>query len=159
MLPSTFGPTDMETPSAIREIMTFLATARPSATVAFRRLARSALTAAGDLDALARSLGFRALGDRWLEIERPAAAQLIARALETNLAYDWSGEMEADHAGRIATAFLDCFPLAASPRCFTNGAFISHGWSGHKVAPATSETGVGVVSDDAVGLLWVEDED
>jgi hypothetical protein len=116
----------METPSAVREITAFLVDARPSATVGFRRRRGAAVTVVDDLDGLARSLGFRALGGQWIEIDRGAAERLIVRVLGTNLAYDWAEEMEPGEAQRIGAAFLACFPGAAA-RFFTNGAFTSYG--------------------------------
>jgi hypothetical protein len=129
---------------------------RPSATVAF--LSRASPDVTGELDRIAQSVGFHGLGNRWHELTREEAMQLLIRALQFDLAYSSGEEMTQARAENFATQFINRFSTPG--RWFTNGTFTPTGWSGWgKVGNATFETGVAALSDELVGILWVEDED
>lgn len=126
---------------------------RPSATVAvFERCATNPRDA---LDEFVASLGFRAIGNGWRELDKDEAIALLRRVLQLNLAYDVS-EMEPEQADLVAQ---DSLEMAGAAKYFTNGAFSGSGWAGHKVAPGTFDTGVAWVGSERIGILWVEDED
>lgn len=146
----------MDEPGVANAFTRLLVEERPSATVAF--LARAQADAAAELDRLARSVGFRGLGERWREINRDDAVRLLVRILRFNLAYRRSEEMTERRARDLAVHFVGSFTTPA--RWFTNGTFTPAGWSGWgKVGNTTFDAGVAALSDDLVGMLWVEDED
>lgn len=126
---------------------------RPSATIAasWRRGTNSREA----LDMFVESLGFRAIGKGWRQLNEDEASALLRRVLEHDLAYD-TAEMESEQAAALAE---ECLDLAGAADYFTNGEFTTNGWAGHTVAPGTFETGVAWVGADRVGILWVQDED
>jgi hypothetical protein len=126
---------------------------RPSATIAVSR--RCVPDPREALDIFAASLGFQAIGNGWRQLNKNEAAALLRRVLERDLAYG-AAEMEPEQA--IALAH-ECLDLAGVADYFTNGAFTNGGWAGHKVAPATFDTGIAWVGAERVGILWVQDED
>lgn len=134
-------------------LVTQLHRLRPSATLAVCQ--RPACGPRESLDLVAVSLGFRAIGERWRQIDKVQAAALVSRILARDLAYDTAG-MEPWVAEALAG---ECLLVAGEANFFTNGEFSENGWGGHKVAPATFETGVAWVSAGSVGVLWVQDED
>ena len=129
---------------------------------------RAGFPAAGDsrhvVDALARAKGFQALGEKWRELTREEAHRAIGAVLHRDMAYD-AEIMTSEKAASLAEEFLARFSPPAW--FFTNGAFpsaeeqLTTGWRGSwdPITKATFDTGAVAVSDDAVGLLWVEDED
>jgi hypothetical protein len=128
---------------------------------------RSAIGAegAGDreaCDALTSALGFRTLGGAWVVLDQPHAHQVAYEVLWRDLAYLYE-IMEPAVADDLASAFLAHFD--ADARFFTNFTCLdptfgvggnSQGWA---VTEATSETGIIVVDQRRVGMLWVEDQD
>lgn len=126
---------------------------RPEATFAVS--GRSASNPRDALDQFVASLGFQAIGAGWRELDKNEATALLRRVLELNLAYK-DYEMEPEQAALVAREYME---LSGAAKYFTNGTFSDNGWSGHKVAPGTFETGVAWVGADRIGILWVEDED
>jgi hypothetical protein len=115
----------------------------------------------GVADALARGLGFRALGPGWQELARGEARATLAAVLARNLAYETALMAEAEAYG-LADEFLGRFGTGA--RFFTNGdlgtraaGVPSAGWD--PLTEATFDTGVVVVDADRAALFWFEDED
>jgi hypothetical protein len=145
----------VDDPPVVNEFTKLLSEERPSATVAF--LSRAGADATAELDRVAQSVGFRGLGERWHEITREEASRLLTRVLRFDLAYS-SEAMTETRADDFAARFVNRFSTPA--RWFTNGTFTPTGWGGWgRVGNATFETGVAALSDELVGILWVEDED
>jgi hypothetical protein len=127
---------------------------RPSAKIAASK--RRATNPREALDMFVESLGFRTIGMCWRQLDKDEANALLKRVLERDMAYYDGAEMESEQAAALAE---ECLDLAGAADYFTNGSFSKNGWSGHKVAPGTFETGVAWVAAERVGILWVQDED
>lgn len=138
---------------SVNQLAARLSELRPTATIAVSR--RYATNPREALDVLAASLGFRAIGARWRQLTKDEAADLLRRVLEHDLAYN-GAEMEPEEAMALAD---ECLEIAGAADYFTNGAFTSTGWAGHKVAPGTFDTGIAWTGAECVGILWVRDED
>jgi len=77
---------------------------RPAAM--FAVLSRADSNSYEALDRLANLVGFRAIGRKWLRIDKDQATLLLKRVLESDLAYD-SVEMDPDQAKLLADQFLE----------------------------------------------------
>jgi hypothetical protein len=128
-----------------------------------RRLAAPA-DPAPVLDALAASLGYRALGAGWIEIPRRIAAKVLLHVIGGELAYPEEVVPPAE-AESLAGRFLALFPEGT--RYFTNGAVSGDfavydragdevlGWRSLSEAPL--DNGVAAVGGSRAGLIWAED--
>jgi hypothetical protein len=90
----------------------------------------------------------------WRRIERADAEQHLRYVLHHDLAYD-SVVMDEEVASRVTRSFLGLFGLDAE--CFTNHDFDEKGspGSGTPILDSTFEGGIGVVSGQRAGLLFV----
>jgi hypothetical protein len=113
-------------------------------------------------DALTRSLGFRTLGANWVALSAGQGYQVAYEVLWRDLAY-LEEIMDREAAEDLARLFLAHFD--ADARFFTNFICLdptfgvggnSEGWA---VTEETAETGIIVVDQRRVGMLWVEDPD
>lgn len=113
-------------------------------------------------DALTRSLGFRTLGPHWVALSAEQGYQVAYEVLWRDLAY-LEEIMDREAAEDLARGFLAHFDAHA--RFFTNFICLdptfrvggnSEGWP---VTEETAETGIVVVDQLRVGMLWVEDPD
>ncbi|MEM6553350.1 MAG: hypothetical protein AAF750_14630 [Planctomycetota bacterium] len=104
-------------------------------------------------------LTFSGLGDKWHETTKCNAQSTLCYMLSNDLAFN-SLEIPNDDAEALTNEFLALFETNA--RFFTNGQFDfdSAGWSGWgRVTDATFETGIVVVDEVHIGILWCHDED
>jgi hypothetical protein len=116
------------------------------------------------LDALAEALGYRALGDGWVEVPRRIAAKVLLHVIGGELAYP-EEVVPRPEAEALAGRFLALFPEGS--RYFTNGAVSGDfaiydragaevlGWRSLSEAPL--DNGVAALGGGRVGLLWAED--
>jgi len=99
------------------------------------------------------------LDDALEQIDAATARAVIASILVKTLAYDsdWVERADAEH---VASIFVACFSDDAD--FWTNGELSRRDRSARSWSPLTSatfDTGVLAVDDEAVGILWVTDED
>jgi hypothetical protein len=104
-------------------------------------------------------LGYSEIGDRWRQINRETAQQILNFILNQNLAYA-EQSMTITDAETIADKFLNFF----NDNCqfFTNALFNDNysrlaEWD--SITESTFDTGVVIVSNEKIGILWVQDED
>ena len=112
-------------------------------------------------DALAIALGLQALGEAWVALEQARACQVASDVLWHDLAYRFE-IMDRLQAEELSRDFLTHF--APDARFFSNFAsmgaeveVLENGWN--PLTDATFDTGIVVVDQNRVGILWVEDED
>jgi len=107
--------------------------------------------------------GFKALGQRWIEIGARAAEKVAIAILSNDLAYN-AQIMLSDDAELLAKRFMAMF--CESVRCFTNGTHVpqdaratkvSLGWM--PISSTAFDAGIVCIDHARVGMLWVEDED
>ncbi len=104
------------------------------------------------LDEFVATLGFRGLGEAWIELSIQAAKTLAKELLFKDLAYSVA-MMSEDEAAMLAERFFNLFD--PSVRCFTNSN-LSGSWP---ITDATFDAGVVCLGSLRIGILWVEDED
>lgn len=116
------------------------------------------------LDALAAELGYRSLGEHWIEIPRRIALKLLTHLIGGELAYPVE-VVPPTQAEELARRFLALFPRGA--RYFTNGAVSGDfaiyasdgreilGWRSLSEAPL--DNGVVALGAERIALLWAED--
>lgn len=133
-------------------------------TLELRRLAGATEEAAPALDALAAEVGYRGLGDAWIQVPRRIAAKILRHLIGGELAYP-EEVVPDEQAEALASRFLALFPEGS--RYFTNGAVSGDfavydqggaevlGWRSISAAPL--DTGVVALGGGRVGLLWAED--
>ena len=150
-----------------RELFGEIADKRSLGTVTTAAIPRDPGRSARDAaDQIASSQTFRQLGDRWLEVDDPTAYKIVARLLRKDMAYGVP-IMAPEEAARLAHEFM---LLTGTPRvCLTNGGWLEDpistspttkiGPSWDPITESTFDAGVIFVDEDAVVMLWVEDED
>ena len=118
-------------------------------------------------DDAAREFGIRPLGERWRNVDRETATQVLFSLLIEDMAYS-SPRLEREQAIAVIGEFLGKFSDGAL--FFTNGNW-EQGWKkaedgirsvGPSWEPATSATfdgGVIALDPKRSGILWLEDED
>ncbi|MBP1933011.1 hypothetical protein [Ammoniphilus resinae] len=98
---------------------------------------------------------------RWKEVDRKTAGRILEYILSVDMAYDIKLKSKplADQLGRY---FLNQFHFDA--KYYTNGDFEEktgflriRGWI--PVTASTFDTGVVVMDEDRIGILWTEDDD
>jgi hypothetical protein len=111
------------------------------------------------VDSFVMQLGFSGIGDRWKHIDRESAQKILHFILSKNLAYS-EASMTVTDAESISDKFINLFQ--DNCQFFTNGIF-NHNYSRitewDSIAESTFDTGVVIVSNDRIGILWVQDED
>lgn len=111
------------------------------------------------IDTLVTQMGCTGIGDRWKEIGKKAAEKIIIRVLTKDLAYS-SKIGSSTKAAEVLAEILNFFP--GDRQFFTNALFsddYSEISSWDSITQATFDTGVVIVSDRKIGILWVKDED
>ena len=116
-------------------------------------------------DRVAESVGYKAIGTRWVRLDRDGATRVLLRVLQQDLAYD-SSVMQFEEADRLAQAFLAHVGTGAV--YFTNGSWVETwqprepgaiGLTWKSLSEATFDAGVLAVGEHVAAILWVEDED
>ena len=112
------------------------------------------------VDSFVMQLGFSGIGDRWKHINRESAQKILNFILNKNLAYSSEESITVTDAESIADRFMNLFK--DNSQFFTNAIF-NHNYSGltewDSIAESTFDTGVVIVSNERIGILWVQDED
>lgn len=115
------------------------------------------------LDEFVATLGFRGMGEAWIEVSIQSAKTLAREILFKDLAYGVA-MMSEDEAALLAERFFALFD--ASVRCFTNGNLVVRDadptevpGSWNPITEATVDAGVVCLGSSRIGILWVEDED
>ena len=91
------------------------------------------------------------------QINRKEAAQQAVLVLNRDLAYGVE-VMTKPEAQQIASSFLNCFERP-TVRYFTNGERIGNNWAGNPISDSTFDQGIIALNDEAIGILWAQDED
>ena len=104
-------------------------------------------------------LGYADIGDRWKQINRESAQKILNFILTKNLAYS-EASMTITDAEKIVDRFMSVFQ--DNCQFFTNAIF-SNNYSSlaewDSITESTFDTGVVIVSNQRIGILWVQDED
>lgn len=117
------------------------------------------------LDSFVTRFGFLGINDRWNEIEFLNARRIMFRIVRTDLAYDLP-QVPEEVANTLVEEIIKTLDADVGSRYFTNGEYykpISRapgiGPSWQPITNATFDSGVVVLADQSIGLVWVEDED
>ena len=114
------------------------------------------------LDSFVVGLGFRPIGEHWLEVDAKEARQGLARIIGFDLAYH-AATMEWALACDLAGRFMEQFSVTA--RYFTNAepwVISSTGGRSQRSSPLTDATfdeAFLAVDNEHIGILLVMDED
>ncbi|ARV61590.1 hypothetical protein BZZ01_25855 [Nostocales cyanobacterium HT-58-2] len=111
------------------------------------------------INSFVTQLGYSSLGDRWKEIKREEAQQILVFILTKDLAYS-TKLMTLEEAKEIDAKLFSFFQ--SDCKFFTNAVFVSNysamsAWD--SLTKATFDTGVVILSDRLIGIVWVQDED
>ena len=111
------------------------------------------------VDSFVRQLGFSGIGDRWKQINRKSAQKILIFILNKNLAYA-EESIAINDAETIANRFMILF----EDNCqFLTNAIFNNNYSRltewDSITESTFDTGVVIVSNERIGILWVQDED
>ena len=117
------------------------------------------------IDDALRRIRLKPLGHQWQLVSRPAALQHLSSALHANLVFQIERLPLAD-AQQIATTFLNLLPSA---RPYTNGLLPPpkpkpYSTSSARIHPpnitsSLLDTGLVLINDIHILLLWLEDND
>ncbi|GAB1539852.1 hypothetical protein NUACC21_25200 [Scytonema sp. NUACC21] len=111
------------------------------------------------IDSFIRQQGCYNIGDRWREISKEEAEQILKFIMIKDLAYSVE-LMTPQEAQQISSKLLSIF--TGNCKFFTNASFVDN-YSGmsewDSITESTFDTGVIIVSPDRIGMLWVKDED
>lgn len=111
-----------------------------------------------EIDDYVQSLDFTGLGDRWMTVSRQVAIEILLSILTHDLAYR-SKMMEISEAMTYANSLLSFYTHKI--QFFTNGDLFQdngvQGWN--PISKSTFDTGIVIVDEDQIGIVWVEDED
>ncbi|MBW4612110.1 MAG: hypothetical protein KME21_02295 [Desmonostoc vinosum HA7617-LM4] len=111
------------------------------------------------LNLFVTQLGYFDIDNKWLKINQEEAKKISLLVMTKDLAY--RGEiMDIEAAEQISTQIFNLF--AKDCQFFTNAIFVDNysaisSWN--PVTPATFDTGIIILSNTKIGMLWVEDED
>jgi hypothetical protein len=123
--------------------------------------ARASVTAL--IDEYVATFGFKGLDDGWVEIRQQDARQIATAVLYEDLA-SHTEVMNEQQASELAHRFISLF--GTGTEYYTNGNLVlpsadkngvPGGWN--PITSATFDSGVICVSEDRIGILWVQDED
>ncbi|HAX75365.1 MAG TPA: hypothetical protein DCY88_05915 [Cyanobacteria bacterium UBA11372] len=111
------------------------------------------------VDSFVMQLGFSGIGDRWKQINRKSAQKILIFILNKNLAYA-EESIAINDAETIANRFMILF----EDNCqFLTNAIFNNNYSRltewDSITESTFDTGVVIVSNERIGILWVQDED
>ena len=120
-----------------------------------RRLQEAQPDARHAVDEYVRSLGFSAIGEQWIEIDRNRAEAILSHFLSHDMAYG-TVLMPVERARKMAGDYLDLFG-EDSASFFTNREGRAGTWT--PISQATFDTGIVALDEEGIGILWVEDED
>lgn len=121
-----------------------------------------------ELDQIAESIKFKGIGNKWIELTRTEAINLLEKTLLEDMAYH-SKVMPPSTAQRFANQFIEKF--SSTSRFFTNGTWgnsaetisekVTIGASWTPITEATFDTGVICLDFEKkqFGILWIQDED
>ncbi|NMG22250.1 hypothetical protein [Brasilonema bromeliae] len=111
------------------------------------------------LDLFVSQLGYSSLGLRWKEVNQGEAQKILKFIMTKDLAYSVQ-LMSLEEAEKIVVKLFQIFP--GNCKFFTNALFRNN-YSGisawDSITKATFDTGIIVVSERRIGILWVQDED
>ena len=112
-----------------------------------------------DADALAISLGKQPAGTDWCELPKTEARAHLAIALQVDLCYTSTRVMEEQPAKAFADQFLKLDKpvaiLTNTSESFGNTWPIQSGWTFRPIADGTTDTGLVLVGESAVAMLWL----
>ncbi len=108
------------------------------------------------LDRFVQTLGFKGLGEQWVEMNRSDAQTMLTKLLHKDLAYG-SEIMTYHRARRLSNRFVRLFGDEA--RYFTNTKYINSRRSWSPITKSTFDAGIICVDEEHIGIAWVEDED
>lgn len=104
-------------------------------------------------------LGLSGIGDRWKEISQEDAQKILIFALTKNLAYS-EELMPLGDANKISDRLIKLFK---NNRLFFTNATFQNSYSRltewNSITESTFDTGVVIVSNERIGIIWVQDED
>lgn len=111
------------------------------------------------VNSFVNQLGCSSLGNYWKQINQEQAKKILTAVLNKDLAYSQESMKLAD-AQKLADKFISFFQNNC--QFFTNAEFTSNysrllEWN--PITEATFDSGVVIVSNERIGLLWLEDED
>jgi hypothetical protein len=113
------------------------------------------------LDSYVASLGLHGIGERWTQIQRSYAKEIMTNILHRALvySYEWMPLNEAHSFPSQILGFFD----RKKVRCYTNWRRYRYGYfkfyTSASVSPGLVDKGVVFVDDKRIGLLWVGDFD
>jgi hypothetical protein len=110
------------------------------------------------LDLFVSQFGYFGLGVRWKEVNQEDAQKILSFIMTKDLAYSVP-LMSLEEAENIIVKLFQIFP--GHCKFFTNASFRNNGFgiSWDSITKATFDTGIIVVNDRRIGILWVQDED
>ncbi len=111
----------------------------------------------GSIDEFLKQHGFTGSHADLKQIDRQKAVLHAARVLSRDLAYG-AEMMTSAEAEQIASSFLSFFE-PSNPRFFTNCVKLGDCWAGNPISDSTFDEGVIAINDEAIGILWAQDED
>ncbi len=111
------------------------------------------------IDLFVTQLGYASLDARWKEINQEEAQKIINFIMTKDLAYSVQ-LMSLQEAEKIFVKLFHFF--SSNSKFFTNASFINNvsamnAWD--SITKATFDTGVVILSDTRIGMVWVKDED
>ncbi|MGH2416096.1 MAG: hypothetical protein ACRDEA_20880 [Microcystaceae cyanobacterium] len=111
------------------------------------------------IDLFVIQLGYSGLGLRWKEVNQQEAQKILNFIMTKDLAYSVQ-LMTSQEAEKIVIKLFSFFPTDC--KFFTNALFTNN-YSGmstwDSITKATFDTGIMLISDRRIGILWVKDED
>lgn len=111
------------------------------------------------LNSFVTQLGYSALDNRWKEITQEEAYKILIFVLNKDLAYSVE-LMSLEEAEEFANKVFNFF--TGGCKFFTNALFVDNysalgTWD--SLTKATFDTGVVILGDRQIGIVWVKDED
>jgi hypothetical protein len=143
------------------EFRDVLFTKRDAGKVTCSIIGRNQCSSLEDMNHFVQQLGFQGIDNSWDSVDEQMARRIITYVLSMDLAYD-SDLDSTPIAGELCDYFISLFSFQAE--YYTNahfdedsGHFRLEEWS--SISSATFDTGIIVVDQDKMGILWAEDED
>jgi hypothetical protein len=111
------------------------------------------------IDLFITQLGYSPLGSRWKPVNQTAAKKILTLIMTKDLAY--GGEiMSLPVAAALIVKLFNLFP--GDRQFFTNASFENDYTSistWDSITKATFDTGIIIVGNNRIGILWAKDED
>lgn len=111
------------------------------------------------LDRYVRGLGYKELGERWIEIDKIYAMEILTFILTRDLAYN-GRVMKDSKAREIVYSFINLF--GNKIRFFTNSSYNLEEYrleSWNEITEATFDSGIIAIDNNYIGIIWMMDED